>query len=105
MNAGSLSLSNSFNLKFKVMKTSIILKVFLILPLILFVDYILMVIIGCSTCLLGFGNDFYCGSYCIFGKLILGLSALIFGYLMYPEIVHSFKMLKNATSTKKQESL
>ncbi len=87
------------------MKNSIVIKVFLVLPIILFADYILMVIIGCGTCLFGFGNDFYCGPYCIFGEIILGISALFFGYLMYPEIVQLFKILKNATSTEKQKSL
>jgi hypothetical protein len=80
------------------MKTLIILKVFLILPALLFVDYVLMVIIGCATCLLGFGNDFYCGPYCIFGKIILALSAVLYGAIILPDIAKFFKLRKNIST-------
>ena len=83
------------------MKSSLSLKVFMVLPLIIFVDYVLLAVIGCTTCLFGLGDDFYCGPYCIFGKIILGLSLLFFGYLLYPEIVNFFKSLKNVTTTEK----
>jgi len=82
------------------MKTSIIVKVFVVLPILMFVDYILMVLLGCATCLFGFGNDFYCGSYCIIGKIILGLSAIFFLFIIFPDIKELFKKLKNATTTK-----
>jgi hypothetical protein len=87
------------------MKIPLVIKLCIILPVLLFSDYILMVLIGCATCLFGFDNDFYCGQYCIFGKIILGLSLLFFGYLVYPNIIQLFKSLKNGTSTKKQENL
>ena len=93
MNAGSLHLQ-----KLSAMKTSILVKVFLVLPLLLFIDYILMAIIGCTTCLLGFGEDFYCGSFCLAGKIILALSALIFGYYVYPDIKGMFKVKKHGSS-------
>jgi len=96
MNVGSLSLYKKL-----FMKMSIIIKVCLILPLILFLDYILMVLIGCATCLFGVGNGFYCGPYCIVGKIILGLSALFFGFLIYPDIAQLFKSKKNVTHTEK----
>lgn len=83
------------------MKTSFLLKICVGFPLILFVDYILMVIIGCSTCLLGFGNDFYCGSYCVFGKIILGLSFILFFMLIFPDIKEMVKSKKNASTTEK----
>jgi len=83
------------------MKTSIIVKVFVVLPILMFVDYILMVLLGCATCLFGFGNDFYCGSYCIIGKIILGLSAIFFLFIIFPDIKELFKKFKNATTTEK----
>jgi len=87
------------------MKTSIVIKVFFLLPAILFFDYILLALIGCKSCLLGLGEKFYCGSYCIFGKIILGLTAVFFLFPIFPDIIHLFKMLKNATTTEKQKSL
>ncbi|MGZ2372010.1 hypothetical protein ACXR6G_19740 [Ancylomarina sp. YFZ004] len=86
------------------MKASVNFKVFIVLPLLLFVDYVLMILIGCSTCLFGFGDDFYCGPYCIFGKLILGLSAIFFLLLLLPDIKRFFQEFKNSTDTKKRKN-
>jgi hypothetical protein len=83
------------------MKASLFIKVFFVLPLILFVDYIFMALLGCSTCLFGLGNEFYCGPFCLVGKIILALSALFFGYLIYPDIkalINSRKNVKTAES-------
>jgi hypothetical protein len=80
------------------MKASIFLKFFLVLPLIIFVDYLLMTIIGCTTCLFGLGEDFYCGSFCLAGKIILALSAIFFGYLIYPDIKERIKQKKHGAS-------
>lgn len=85
MNVRSLSL-----MKYVLMKASLFLKVFLVLPLILFADYILMAVFGCTSCLFGMGDEFYCGPFCLAGKIILGISALFFGYLIYPEIRRLF---------------
>jgi len=73
------------------MKAPILIKMLLILPIILLVDYVLMVFIGCATCLFGLSNDFYCGPYCITGKVILLVSAIAFGYLIFPDIKKIFK--------------
>ncbi len=80
------------------MKATLLIKILLILPLILLVDYILMAILGCTTCLFGLGNEFYCGPFCLAGKIILALSALFFGYLLYPEIKDLIKTRKNVTT-------
>jgi len=78
------------------MKASILVKILIILPIILLVDYVLMVLLGCATCLFGFGDDFYCGPYCMAGKAILLLSAILFGYLIFPDIKRLFYRQKNA---------
>jgi len=62
------------------------IKVFIILPLILFADYVILALLGCSTCLFGFGDDFYCGPFCIAGKILLLLSLIFFGWLIYPDV-------------------
>jgi hypothetical protein len=81
------------------MKASFYIKLFFLLPLILFVDYILMAIVGCTTCLFGFGDGFYCGPFCLAGKIILALSAIFFGYLIYPDIKAIFKPKRNGTTS------
>ena len=80
------------------MKASVLIKVFFVLPLLLFVDYILMAILGCTTCLFGFGEEFYCGSFCLAGKIILVLSVIFFGYLIFPDIKSIFKLKKHGAS-------
>ena len=82
-------------MKMIIMKASLLVKFLLVLPLILLVDYILMALLGCTTCLFGLGNEFYCGPFCLAGKIILALSALFFGYLIYPEIKEMIKSRKN----------
>jgi hypothetical protein len=63
MNAGSLSLHKITN-----MKASVLNKVLFVLPLLLFADYILMAILGCTACLFGLGEKFYCGPFAWQGK-------------------------------------
>jgi hypothetical protein len=83
------------------MKSSLLLKLFVVLPSILFLDYLLMVLLGCATCLFGFGEDFYCGTYCTMGKIILALSAVLFLFLIFPDIKEIIKNPGNATSNEK----
>jgi hypothetical protein len=86
------------------MKTSLLTKVVLVLPLIIFGDYMLMVLLGCASCLFGPDEHYYCGPFCIAGKIVLVLSAIYFLYLIYPDIKGTLKDRKDATATKKQEN-
>lgn len=87
------------------MKAPLFIKIFLILPAILLVDYLFMVLLGCATCLFGFGDEFYCGPFCIVGKLILVLSAIFFGYLIYPDIKTIIKHKIDGPATEKQKNM
>jgi len=94
MNQRSLSLCKKCfnkNLKITAMKTSIIIKVLFVLPGILFIDYVLMSVLGCLTCLLGLGSDFYCGPYCLLGKVILIASAVLYLIILIPDIFALFR--------------
>jgi len=82
-----------------IMKTEILSKVLLLLPTILFVDFLLMTLLGCLTNQLGFGEDFYCGLFCDIGKGILLLSALIFVYLLLPETINNRFFSKNVKTS------
>lgn len=81
MNVGSFSL-----LEIWIVKTTLTLKFFLILPLICFADYIIIAAIGCTSCLFGLTDDFYCGPFCLFGKILIGLSAIGFLIILCPEL-------------------
>jgi hypothetical protein len=71
------------------MKKRLLLKLAIGLPLILLADYLLMAVLGCATCLLGFGDTWYCGPYCLIGKLILVLSMFFSGWFIYSEVRRS----------------
>ena len=81
------------------MKGSLLFKMVFILPVLIFADYLIMVLLGCATCLFGFGKDFYCGDYCLIGKIILFLSAVFFIYIIYPDVKALINNKKNATTT------
>jgi hypothetical protein len=68
------------------MRTKLFLKLCIGLPLVIFIDYILMAMLGCVSCLFGVGDSYYCGPYCLLGKGLLLISAVLFGWYLYPDI-------------------
>jgi energy-coupling factor transporter transmembrane protein EcfT len=83
------------------MKSQLIIKVLFIFPVVVLIDYVFMILLGCTSCLLGLGNDFYCGPYCLIGKIIAGLTALLFFFLIFPNLKAIFKTHGHAASTEK----
>ena len=100
MNVGSLFLQ-----KILTMKLTYLIKVFLVLPVILFIDYLLMALFGCITSIFSLENDFYTGTYCIVGKIVIALSAILFLVLLFPDIVAIFKTQIDGSPSKKQKSI
>jgi len=80
------------------MKSALFLKIIIGLPLVIFVDYLVMAVLGCVSCLFGFGESYFCGSYCILGKGILLLSAVLYGWFLFPEIRKAVKAKKQVNS-------
>jgi hypothetical protein len=78
------------------MKSLLLFKVLIGLPLILLADWILMALLGCTSCLFSVGKDFYCGTYCFIGKGILLLSAGLFIYMILPDLKQHLTYKKNA---------
>lgn len=69
------------------MKNAILIKFLIVLPLVLFVDYLVMALMGCLGCLFGFGEGFTCGPYCTLGKIFLSLSVVFFLSLIFRDII------------------
>jgi hypothetical protein len=80
------------------MKSKLILKLCIGLPLVIFIDYLLMAMLGCVSCLFGVGDSYFCGSYCLLGKGLLLLSAVLFGWYLYPDIRKLFHAKSQASS-------
>lgn len=83
------------------MKTTMLVKLGLVFPFILLVDYLIMVLLGCSSCLFGVGTGYYCNTYCIVGKVLLILSAVLFGLILYPELKTLIKNKKHVATPEK----
>ena len=65
------------------MKDALIFKVCIIVPLAIFIDYVVMILLGSVAHVVGCGDGFYCGVFCIVGKVLLGLSVIL---IFFPEI-------------------
>ncbi len=60
----------------------VVLKGLVILPIIVFFDYILMALVGCVSCALGSTANFYECGFCTISKFVFGASILLFiGFL------------------------
>ncbi len=64
----------------------IALKSLFLIPALFFVDYIIMIIIGCVTCYLGFAAGFYDCAFCNIGKFVLAASLILFIVAIIPDI-------------------
>lgn len=80
-----------------IMKTQLFIKVVLLLPVMLFVDYVIMILFGSVSQLFGCGDDFYCGTFCNTGKLILGITTVLFFLFIFKEIKTIFQVWRNTT--------
>jgi hypothetical protein len=66
-------------------------KMIIVIPVLLFMDWIIMIFVGCISGLCGAGERFYCNFYCYFGISLLILTVLYAGYLFYNQhIRHKF---------------
>ena len=54
----------------------ILLRILIILPLLLFLDWIAMVLFGCLASLCGADEAFYCSVFCKAGIVLLSLTVL-----------------------------
>lgn len=78
-----------------------VLKIGLVLPVVCFSCYILMAIVGCVAGFFHCGNDFYCGPFCLIGKIIGGFAVFLFFFSILPDIKAFLNIRKHASSKKK----
>lgn len=64
-----------------IMKNLMVFSMFA-LPVILFIDIIVMITIGCGSSLLGFTNEFYESTYCVIAKIVLFTSFVAYLFLL-----------------------
>lgn len=83
------------------MKSHLLIKFGLLLPVLLFAAIILLVLIGCLGCFLQLGDGFYCDLYCKIAEIVLGITVFLFFFLIFPDIKSVFIIRKNASSNKK----
>ena len=64
----------------------IALKSLVILPIIAFLDYVIMIIVGCTGSLIGYTNNFYECTFCTIGKVILTISVLAYVFMLFYDV-------------------
>jgi len=73
---------------------NIAFKSFVFLPLLFFVDYLIMIIIGCTSSLFNFTDNFYNGTFCTIGKSVLVLSFIGYVLIIAPDLKSVIRNLK-----------
>lgn len=53
-----------------------------VLPVILFVDYLILVAIGSASCFFGAGDKYFCNAYCPISLSIIGASLVFFVWII-----------------------
>jgi hypothetical protein len=69
----------------------IALKALVMLPIIAFIDYLIMIVVGCSCSLFGFGSNFYECTFCTIGKIVMIVSLLAFLFVVSLDVISYFK--------------
>ena len=69
------------------MKT-LLLKLLLIVPGFLFLDWVIMVVVGSVSSIFGASDNFYCTIYCDFGIALLVATLLFVAYLIISQNFH-----------------
>jgi sterol desaturase/sphingolipid hydroxylase (fatty acid hydroxylase superfamily) len=69
------------------MKTSIA-KMLFIIPVLFFLDWIIMIVFGCTSCFFGAGIVYYYTVYYYFGIALLVLTTLFLGYIFLSPYLH-----------------
>jgi hypothetical protein len=67
-------------------------KWLLIIPAILFVDWIMMTLIGIFSSVCGAGDQFYCTAYCVIGFVLLAVSFLLVAFLIFKSLPGKFRI-------------
>ena len=69
----------------------IVLKSLVILPIIAFVDYLIMIVVGCAGSFLGFTSNFYECTFCTISKVVFTVSLLAFLFVITSDIISHVK--------------
>ena len=62
----------------------LVLKSLFLISLIAFIDFLIMIVIGCTTCFFGLSDEFYDCTYCAIGKVVFIISIIsLFSILLF----------------------
>lgn len=67
------------------------LKSLVILPLLVFVDFLIMIAVGCTSSLFGLTNYFYECTFCTIGKFVIIISVLAYFSILFFDVRKFFK--------------
>jgi hypothetical protein len=81
----------------------LVVKILLIFPLVCFAFYFLMALIGCIAGIFRCGTDFYCGSFCLIGKILGAAGIILFFFSILPDIKAFLNIQQHASPKKDQK--
>jgi energy-coupling factor transporter transmembrane protein EcfT len=64
----------------------IILKSLILIPALIFINFLVMTIIGCTACFLGFDQTYYGNTYCNIFKALTLISIISYFIILYIDI-------------------
>jgi hypothetical protein len=76
----------------------VVLKGLVLLPIIVFIDYVIMAAVGCVSCIFGSSTNFYNCAFCTIAKIVLVASILLFIGFLFFEFSLASRKNKNLTS-------
>jgi len=69
---------------------SLTLKLLFLTTVIAFVDYLIMIVVGCAGGIFGFGNHFYECTFCYIGQALFLISIASIGVILYQDFKATF---------------
>ena len=74
---------------------NLLLKSLILLTLFIFIDFLFLVIVGCTTCFFGFNDYFYDCIFCQITKFVATMSAVIYFTLVFFDLKFLHEKLEN----------
>ncbi|MFC2107151.1 hypothetical protein ACFLRY_02325 [Bacteroidota bacterium] len=69
----------------------VIIKYSIILPVLLFLMYISLVLLGCISCVFGATESYYCNQYCTIAKITIGVIFAIYLFMFLRALLKAKK--------------
>ena len=81
----------NINQQNQIIMKSVVIKYSIILPVLLFLVYIGLVLLGCISCVFGATESYYCNQYCTIAKITIGVIFAIYIFMFVRALLKAKK--------------